>query len=300
MSGLTVIPPDVRGRVLRLLGEIFPGKDVSGAEIVRIGGMSNKNFRIGLGGKRYVLRVPGNGSEGMVDRRNEEYNALVGCRLGVNPAIRYFDSRTGIKLADYVDRAETLDAVSIRRRDNLRKVADVYGRIHRSPEPLNNAFNLFREIEKYDLLVQKNHAVMYEGWDTFKPRVMALEQRLSRLGAELCPCHNDAVPENFIKAPDGTLYLIDWEYSGMNDPMADFAALFLESGFPEEDRACFLDTYYPYAVPPHAGERILCYEILWDTLWAQWTVIKEACGDDFGDYGIGRFRRALCNFDKLK
>lgn len=300
MSEQTVIPPQVRGRVLRLLGEIFPGKDVSGAEIVRIGGMSNKNFRIGFEGKRYVLRVPGNGSEGMVDRRNEEYNALVGCRLGVNPAIRYFDSRTGIKLADYVDRAETLDADSIRLPDNLRKVAAIYGRIHRSPEPLNNAFNLFREIEKYDLLVQKNHAVMYEGWDTFKPRVMALEQRLSRLGAELCPCHNDAVPENFIKAPDGTLYLIDWEYSGMNDPMADFAALFLESGFPEEDRAFFLDTYYPEGIPPGAGERILCYEILWDTLWAQWTVIKEACGDDFGDYGIGRFRRALCNFEKLK
>ena len=70
---------------------------------------------------------------------------------------------------------------------------------------------------------------MYEGWDSFKPKVMALEVRLNQLGVEMCACHNDAVPENFIKGDDGTIYLIDWEYSGMNDPLADFAALFIES-----------------------------------------------------------------------
>ena len=133
---------------------------------------------------------------------------------------------------------------------------------------------------------------MYEGWKEFKPQVMALESRLNQLGVEMCACHNDAVPENFIKAEDGTIYLIDWEYSGMNDPMADFAALFIESEFSEDSQDYFLKKYYQDNIPPHTKERILCYEILWDTLWAQWTVIKEANGDDFGTYGKDRYNRA--------
>ena len=299
-DALRPILPFDRENLRQYLMEIFPGKDVSGAAISRMGGMSNKNYRVDFEGKSYVLRIPGPGSEGMVERSNEEFNAREGCRLGVNPPVRYFNVRTGVKLADYVRNAETLDAASIQRPDHLRKIAQIYSRIHGSQVPLKNAFDVFQEIEKYDGLIREAGAVMYAGWDGFKPLVMALKTRLADWGAELCPCHNDAVPENFIKAEDGTLYLIDWEYSGMNDPVADFAALFLESDFSEESRELFLETCYPGGVPAHVRDRILCYEILWDVLWAQWTVVKEACGEDFGSYGTDRFSRAKMNYEQLK
>ena len=261
--------------------------------------MSNKNFRVNFDGKSYVLRVPGPGSEGMVERSNEEFNALEGCRMGVNPEIRYFNAKTGVKMADYVENAETLNAGTIQRHDNLRKIAEIYNKVHHSHVRLKNEFNIFQEIEKYDRLLKTAGGVMYEGWDTFKPQIMALESRLNQIGVELCPCHNDAVPENFIKAKDGTVYLIDWEYSGMNDPMADFAALFLESEFTVESKDYFLKEVYKGFIPEKVEKRILCYEILWDTLWAQWTVIKEACGDNFGSYGIDRYNRAKKNFNSL-
>lgn len=282
------------------LSDIFPGKDVSQAEIIQIGGMSNKNFRVDFEGKSYVLRVPGPGSEGMVERSNEEFNAIEGCKMGVNPQIRYFNAKTGVKLADYIHNAETLNCATIQRHDNLRKIADIYKKIHGSHVRLKNEFCVFQEIEKYDKLIAKHGAQMYEGWDDFKPQVMALESRMNDLGVEICPCHDDAVPENFIKAEDGTIYLIDWEYSGMNDPMADFAALFVESDFPVETREYFLSKYYDGDIPANTEEHILCYEILWDTLWAQWTVIKEASGEDFGSYGIDRYNRAKLNMKKLK
>jgi thiamine kinase-like enzyme/choline kinase len=285
--------------IFKCLSDFFPGEDVSSAEIARIGGMSNKNFRVIFQGKSYVLRVPGPGSEGMVDRTNEEFNALEGCRMGVNPEIRYFDTKTGIKLADFVENAETLNAATIQRHDNLKKIAGIYRRIHNSHIRLKNEFNLFREIEKYDQLIENVGARMYEGWGDFRPLVRGLELRLNTLGVEMTPCHNDAVPENFIKAQDGTIFLIDWEYSGMNDPMADLAALFIESEFPEETRKFFLNEYYQGEIPVGVEERILCYEILFDSLWSQWTVIKEACGDDFGSYGINRFNRAKANYYRL-
>lgn len=140
---------------------------------------------------------------------------------------------------------------------------------------------------------------MYKGWEKIRPKVMNLEERLNKLGVELRPCHNDAVPENFIKAEDGTIYLIDWEYSGINDPMADFAALFLESDFSQENQDFLMKEYYQGEIPPHTFEKIKCYQILWDYLWAQWTVIKEANGDDFGTYGKDRFNRAIKNLKTL-
>lgn len=281
------------------LQNIFEGKDVSSARIVKIGGMSNKNFKVTLDGRSYVLRVPGNGSEGMVERANEEFNALEACKLGVNPEIRYFNHDNGIKLADFIENAETLNAATIQRHDNMRKIASIYRKIHNSHIRLKNEFNLFHEIEKYETLMEGAGATMYAGWETVRPRVMALEGYLNSLGVDLKPCHNDALYENFIKAPDGTIYLIDWEYSGMNDPMADFAALFIEAGFEKENEDYILNKYFEGGIPSDAHEKILCYQILWDYLWAQWTVIKEAKGDDFGTYGIDRFNRAISNLDKI-
>ena len=281
------------------LSKIFLNKDISTAVITQIGGMSNKNFRVDFEGNSYVLRVPGNGSAGMVERSNEEYNAIASCKLGVNPPIRYFDASTGIKLADFIQNAETLNAATIQRHDNMRKIAKLYQTVHNSRIRLKNEFNVFREIEKYDLLLKQAGAEMYDGWEIVRSQVMALEEYLNKMGVELKPCHNDALYENFIKAMDGTIYLIDWEYSGMNDPMADFAALFIEAGFERENEDYILEKYFDGDIPTNARQKILCYEILWDYLWAQWTVIKEAQGDDFGTYGHDRFSRAIDNLKEL-
>ena len=101
------------------------------------------------------------------------------------------------------------------------------------------------------------------------------------------------------KAEDNRIYLIDWEYSGVNDPMADFAALFLESEFSEENQDYMMKQYFQGETPANTWNKILCYQILWDYLWSQWTVIKEANGDDFGTYGIDRFNRAKTNLLKI-
>lgn len=281
------------------LASILPDDNLEGVQIYQIGGMSNKNFKVTLHGCEYVLRVPGNGTDGMVDRASEDFNAVIGCKLGVNPTIRYFNPETGIKLADFIKNAETLNAATIQRHDNMIKVANIYKKIHNSQVRLKNEFNIFREIEKYDKLILRANAIMYTGWEDVRKRVMALEEYLNRLGVVLCACHNDAVPENFIKAEDGTLYLIDWEYSGINDPMADFAALFLESNFSEENQHFILKHYYDGEIPSNSYLKIKCYQILWDYLWSQWTVIKEANGDDFGSYGIDRFNRAIANLNTI-
>ncbi len=285
--------------IINYVHSIFPQSNSCKINIKKIGGMSNKNFRIDIDGNSYILRIPGNGSEGMVERINEEFNAKAASDLGINPAIRYFNNKTGIKLADYIENSETLNAATIQRFDNMRKIAEIYRTLHNSRIRLKNEFNIFQEIEKYNILLKKANARMYEGWEEVYPKILKLESYLNSLGVDLKPCHNDALYENFIKDSFGKIYLIDWEYSGMNDPMADFAALFLDADFEQENQNYILDEYFGHPATNADKEKILCYQILWDYLWSQWTVIKEAKGDDFGTYGPDRFKRAANNLNKL-
>ena len=291
---------DTRCTLLKTICRALGCRERDFAGFERIGGMSNKNYRIRFGDRDYVLRVPGYCSGEMVDRANEEFNARVASGLGVTPAVRYFDAATGIKLADFIPDAKTLHADTLRQDGHLDQIAAIYRRIHGAPTPLRNRFDIFAEMEKYERLIARVGAAMYPGWEAVRPRVMALRERLAALGSVLTPCHNDAVPENFVRAGDGRLWLIDWEYSGMNDPMADFAALFIENDLSGERQAYVLGKYFDGPVPAGVRDRILCFEILWDCLWALWTVIKEAGDDDFGTYGMDRYRRALDNLQKLE
>lgn len=285
---------------LAVLQEIFPKEDVAHCAVIeRLGGMTNTNFKVTLGDREYVLRLPGVGSQGMVVRRFEEQNSMYGCRLGISPNISYFNEKTGVKLTDYVHHAETLCSLTIQQEDNMRQVASIFRTLHRSHINFGNDFNVFHEIRKYEELMIKANGQMYQGYGDIRSSVLRLEERLTRLGVETVPCHNDAVPENFIKDDEGRIYLIDWEYSGMNDPYWELAALFLESVFEEDNQSYFLDCYFDGNIPAEAHEKILIYEVLQDVLWAIWTVVKEAQGSDFGTYGVDRFTRGLRNLELL-
>ncbi|MBO5550106.1 MAG: phosphotransferase [Prevotella sp.] len=292
--------PFDRDNLIQYMKEIFPDEKLQDVDFIQIGGLSNRNFEVKMPLGHYVLRIPGPGSDGMVVRANEAFNARQGHRLGVTPSIRYFNVKTGLKLTDFIENAETLNAATVQRQDNMMQICRIFHDIHDAHIRLKNEFNIFREIEKYDLLLEKDHLNMYEGWENVRPQVMALEERLNRLGVDLRPCHNDTLYDNFIKAVDGTIYIIDWEYSGMNDPMADFAALFIEAEFEASNEDYMLNHYFNAEVPINVKEKILCYKILWDYLWSQWTIIKEAHDNDYGTYGRDRFTRAVKNIELLK
>ena len=275
-------------------------KDIDEIDVLKKG-MTNCSFAFSCkkDGKKYVYRHPGAGTEELINRKNELFSLKAAKDLGLDKTFVYMHPIEGWKISVFIEDVETLNFVTIQSYDNMNKIIDIYHKLHHSGIIFKSDFNIFREIEKYDNLIEKAGATMYEGWEDIRDQVMGLENKLNHLGVELHPCHNDAVAENFIKDTDGTINLIDWEYSGMNEPMADLAALFLENNFTQENQDYILSNYFNGVIPDSAIQKILCYQILWDCLWAQWTIIKEANGDDFGSYGIDRFHRGLANLDKL-
>ncbi|MEL7566249.1 MAG: phosphotransferase, partial [Dehalobacterium sp.] len=113
------------------------------------------------------------------------------------------------------------------------------------------------------------------------------------------PCHNDTLPENWIVGDD-KLYLIDWEYAGMNDPNFDLAALSLENSLSEEEERIFLSEYYGGEISEENYGRVVINKYLCDYLWALWSVLQIDNGkpyDEYWPYGLNRFNRSLAQIE---
>lgn len=273
----------IKEKIRSLLTE---NEDIISVE--QLGGMTNQNYLVKTSHKQYIVKFFGKGTDKLINRQNEKYNLELLKNLHLDVENYLFDIESGIKVNEYIDCAETLNSISIKKK--LDKVAPILQTIHASGKELKGDFAPFEEIKKYESLIQGENP--YPNYDNVRKSIFGLEKQLANLGVDRKSCHIDLVPENFIESPEGHLYLIDWEYSSMNDPMWDLAALFLESDFTGEEEEKFL-SFYESQQTPVSREKIRIYKILQDVIWSLWTVYKEEQGADFGDYGINRYRRAV-------
>lgn len=256
--------------------------------VEQLGGMTNQNYLAKTTNKQYIVKFFGKGTEKLINRQDEKYNLELLKDLDLDVKNYLFDIEAGIKVNEYIESAITLDSTSIKTKFD--KIAPILQTIHASDKELRGEFAPFEEIKKYESLIEEK--IPYANYEAVREEVFSLEKRLADLGVDRKSCHIDLVPENFIESPQGRLYLIDWEYSSMNDPMWDLAALFLESEFTRQEEEAFL-SHYESEQTPVSREKIAIYKILQDTIWSLWTVYKEEQGADFGDYGVNRYQRAV-------
>lgn len=256
--------------------------------VEQLGGMTNQNYLVKTTNKQYIVKFFGKGTEKLINRQDEKYNLELLKNLDLDVKNYLFDIEAGIKVNEYIESALTLDSTSIKTKFD--KIAPILQTIHASGKELRGEFAPFEEIKKYESLIEEK--IPYANYEAVREEVFSLEKRLADLGVDRKSCHIDLVPENFIESPQGRLYLIDWEYSSMNDPMWDLAALFLESEFTRQEEEAFL-SHYDSEQTPVSREKIAIYKILQDTIWSLWTVYKEEQGADFGDYGVNRYQRAV-------
>ncbi|MGL5964311.1 MAG: phosphotransferase [Fusobacteriaceae bacterium] len=263
-------------------------------EIEILGGMTNKNYLVNINKKRYVLRIPGAGTESIINRYSEKINAKEASKIGVDKELIYFNSDTGIKISEYIENAETLNPETSKKIENIQLTSKLLKKLHSSNISFDNKFNIFEEILKYEKLIKNEELFLkYENYFKIRKKIFNFEKILKNNGYKIVSCHIDTVPENFIKNDIGEIYLIDWEYSGMNDPMWDLAAHFLEAKFTFYEEEIFLENYFEKNIKKSDRLRIEIYKVLQDFLWSIWTILKEENGDYFGTYGIDRYNRGV-------
>lgn len=270
--------------------------------ITELGGMTNKNYLITVSNEKYVLRVPGTTTHKMINRFHEAENSLNMSQVGFNVETCAFDKETGIKITRFLNDSISLNHQNIKNPEILKKLARRLSYLHKSEIQLANEFNVFQEFTKYlDLLQNKD---LFYGYNSHIPEILNFFESINtkpyQKNRKKSPCHNDLVPENILLQNEN-LYFIDWEYAGMNDPVFDIAAFFLESRINQDEQNLFLETYYiDQEELPDIKRDIMLYQFTQDVLWFVWTLIKAEEHEYFGNYGELRINRAYNTILNLK
>lgn len=258
----------------------------------RLGGLTNRVYRVETGGHNYLLRIPGQGTEEYIDRAAEKHDALAAAQAGVSARVLHFDVDTGVMLAEYID-GVTLDAERFADAGAVRRSAEALKRLHGSCQPFQRRFEVFEQIDEYLALVESLDASVPDGYAQVRDRAAEVRRVLEAKPAKLAPCHCDPLAENFIDT-GSQVYIVDWEYAGNNDPMWDLGDLSVEAGFDADRDELLLATYFGGRPPADQVGRMIAYKMLCDLLWTLWGVVQHANGnpaEDFWSYAVNRFER---------
>jgi len=257
--------------------------------------LTNVCYKVTVGGASYVLRLAGEGTSDYIDRAAEEHNARAAAAAGINAEVVHFDARDGTMVTRFVE-GVSMNAGEGFDRDPGAPVraARALKRVHTLGRLFRSRFDVFAAIDRYLGLLRGRRTPLPEGYHGVGRRARAARLALEASPALLVPCHNDPWPGNLLDA-DGRIYLIDWEYSGMNDPMWDLADLSVEARFgPEQDRA-MMEAYRGGTVSPASYSRLEVYKAMSDLHWSLWGFVQHAKGnlaEDFWSYGLERLRRS--------
>ena len=284
-----------RNDVLTAMRGIDLYKDVpeSAIKLERLGGLTNRNYRIDSPLGRHVLRIPGAGTSEYISRKNEAHAARSAAKVGVNADVVHFDEATGVMLCRFIDGGVTLNAERFKDLGSVKRSAVALRRVHDHAASFLNRFELFQMVDEYLGILAKKNAPLPDGYHDVKREAEAVRAALNARPLPIKPCHCDPLAENFLDT-GSQVYVIDWEYAGNNDPMWDLGDVSVEAAFgPEQDEA-LLEAYFGGKPPAADRGRMVLYKAMCDLLWTLWGIIQHVNknpADDFWAYAVNRFER---------
>jgi thiamine kinase-like enzyme len=213
---------------LRVLQRVpfLAGRDLADWHVEPIGSVTNQTVCITSNGESYVVRVAGPTTR-YLDRKVEAHNTAIAAELGLAPPILYLDET--LLVTRFVKGSRPLTRADLDQPAALLQVADILRRLQHSPAPFAGVRHPFGEIDTY--LGHHADARATELRTAARP----VEEALARSPLGLAPAHVDASAANFLSCADGSLLLVDWEFSSMADPMWDVASVLMQrSGSDDE------------------------------------------------------------------
>lgn len=258
--------------------------------IERLGGLTNLVFHVG----DHCLRIPGKGTEEYIDRVNEMIATEAAAHAGVGPDVLYADASSGIFVSRFIRDAVTMTPALFRSIEGApARAGRAFRKLHDSGAVFPARFELFSMIDSYLAVLATKSVSLPNGYRDVLKEAEAVRAALSAHPLPNVACHCDPLCENFIDTGD-KMWIVDWEYSGMNDPMWDLGDLSVEGEFDVQQEEEMILAYF--GGEPSAAERgrIIIYKAMCDLLWTLWGLIQLANdnpADDFRSYADRRFAR---------
>jgi thiamine kinase-like enzyme len=261
------------------------------------GGLTNTNYKVTNPAGCFVVRISGKDTSLLaIDRENEVHNTIAAAETGVGaPFVAALPEHDALVLG-YLD-GEVMDAGKLRRGDRLAAVADSCRRLHSGRRFLHD-FDMFEIQPRYLAIVHERGFRLPARYEEFEPRIRELERAMRVHPEQTVPCNNDLLAENFIDV-GGEMRLIDYEYSGNNEPSFELGNVWSESNLSLEQLEELVGSYYG---------RTLCNKVararLWGLMskygWTLWGSIQDGISDldfDFWGWAMEKYERAVEELD---
>ena len=208
----------------------------------------------------------------------------------------------GEKVSCYIDGAQTMCASDFGNGSILKQAADIFRLLHTSGEDTGVPFDVFDMAAGYEKIIRENAVELFENYSEVKSTVVKIRKYVKKI-ADSTPvsCHNDPLCENWVMGRTGKLYLIDWEYAGMNDAMWDLADLSIESGLSDAQDELLLRFYLEREPEQEEKIRFHANKLYLDFLWALWGKTRVPFdGEPMEQYGQERYTRLKTNLDGFR
>ena len=259
-------------------------------------GMTNRSFLFSVKGSKYIMRIPGEGTDKLINRRQEAevYRAISGLGLCDDPV--YINPDNGYKITAFLENVRVCDPSS---EEDLRRCMKKLRAFHEMRISVGHTFDLCRQIEFYESLWDGAPSI-YRDYLRTKEKVLSLCDYVESLDHDWCLTHIDAVPDNFLfygygdsgDSSDEQLQLTDWEYAGMQDPHVDIAMFCIYSLYNRQECDRLIDIYFEGRCNRSTRTKIYIYIAMCGLLWSNWCEYKRKLGVEFGEYNLRQYRYA--------
>jgi thiamine kinase-like enzyme len=261
------------------------------------GGLTNTNFKEVVDGMPYFVRVPGESTELLaIDRDNAYHNTKAAGEAGVAPKIVHHLAGYNVMVIEFLD-GITMSRDSLNAPGMPTRMAQSIKKLNQGPRFLLD-FNMFRLTEYYLSLCSERGIKIPDGYNERMETVKRIEQAMDVKPLAALPCNNDLLAENYID--DGRqLWLIDYEYSGNNDPTFELGNTCQEMQFNDAQIAEVCTAYFGEANFSMIA-RMKLNMIMSDVGWGLWAAIQADISTidfDFWDWALERWGRAVEKMD---
>ena len=277
----------------KAVGQIddWKGKDISIQPLT--GGLTNSNYRVEVDGTPYFVRVPGNSTELLaVDRNNEYHNTKAAAEAGVAPRVFYYLPEHCVMILEFHN-GNTMSKDVLNAPGMPTRMAEVIKRLHSGPRFLTD-FNMFRLTENYLKVCSEREIRIPDGYLDKIHVIQQIEKAMSVHPLATVPCNNDLLAENYLD--DGKqLWIIDYEYSGNNDPTFELGNTCQEMQFDDNQIEEICAAYFGTASAAMIS-RMKLNMIMSDVGWGLWAAIQAKISTidfDFWGWAIERWGRAV-------
>ncbi|MCW0214319.1 MAG: choline kinase family protein [Pseudonocardia sp.] len=277
----------------------WAGREIRYAPVA--GGLQNSTWRLTVDGerRRYVLKVPGPGSEAFVDRRAANEAAVRAAGLGIGPETVFFDPATGIEVTEFLEGYRACTTGDLAGPGRAEQAVALFRTLHAAGPlgltrtVLDRTDALREQARELGVRPPPATAAVLAGYADIRRAVLAS-------GLDLVACHNDPTPGNLLigdgpePSRDLPMRLIDHEFASNNDRAGDLAELIAEMSCPEPRTLELVEAYYG-STPRPLVARVQVFRALADVRWGLWGLVNHRLGTawdfDYHKYGVWRLMR---------